>query len=168
MIRSLKFLPALLLAAGCSDQAGTDPSAPQFARAFPEESVHGQIYIDAFDEKDTFTAVRLSDGTVRGKFDIHSGEVGHIHGDVICFTIVGNVAYLGGRITKAKDFPLLEGLGAQWTVQDNGEGSNDLPDLATDIRFDPSITIGDAERHCLLPRNLGFHPQARANIQIKH
>ena len=164
MCRCLKLLPLLLLAAACADRAGDDPLAPQLAVIAETQSVHGQIYIDFFDEMDTFTATRSPQGTVNGHFTVHSPEFGIIKGTVFCFTIDGNSARIAGTVTKAKDAPFLEGTGAYWTVQDNGEGDNDRPDLASDINFGSSQE--DAAAHCVAERIPAYDVQDKANIQI--
>ena len=163
MCQCLKLLPVLLLVAACSDSA-TDVSAPQLAVNADQQSVHGRIYVDFFDEKDTFTAIRAPTGQVTGRFNVHSPEFGHISGTVFCFAIDGNRARLAGVVTNAKEAPFLIGTGAYWTVQDNGEGSSDLPDLSSDINFGSSIA--DAEAHCVRERIPAYDVQEKANIQI--
>jgi hypothetical protein len=156
---------ALLLTISCgSDSTENNVLAPQFANAALQQSVHGRIYISILDEKDTFTAVRRPDGTVVGQFNIHSSTEGHIRGRVLCFTIEGNSARLAGIIERADDFPALEGGGAMWTVQDNGEGSNDPEDVASDIRY--GIPLAAAIAHCTVPAIAPFEIQRKGNIQI--
>lgn len=156
---------SLLLTISCgSDSTRDGVLAPQFANAALQQSVHGRIYINILDEKDTFTAVRRPDGTVVGQFNIHSSTEGHIRGRVLCFTIEGNTARLGGIIERADDFPALVGGGAMWTVRDNGEGSPDPEDVASDIRY--GIPVVAAMAHCTVPAIAEYEMQRTGNIQV--
>ena len=163
--RTQWLLPALLLAVSCTETPSEpNPDNPAFAVVGRPESVHGRIYVDVFDEMDTFTAVRTPTGSVTGQFTVHSPDFGLIQGTVFCFTIDGNRARLAGVITKANDAPFLEGTGAYWTVQDNGEGTTDLNDLSSDINF--GSTLADATAHCAAERIPPYDVQEKANIQV--
>jgi hypothetical protein len=158
-------LSALVLTIGCGTDSSPDSLlSPQFANAGLQQSVHGRIYIGILDEKDTFTAVRHADGSVTGQFNVHSPSEGHIRGRVVCFTIEGNAARLAGIIERADDFPSLVGTGAMWTVRDNGEGSNDPDDIASDIRY--GIPLVTAIAHCSVSEIREFEMQRTGNIQI--
>ena len=159
-------LPAIVLASSCSDSPTepTNPTNAQFAAVGLPESVHGRIYIDFFDEMDTFTAIRTPTGSVSGQFVVHSPDYGLIRGTVTCFTIDGTRARLAGTITYAKESPFLVGTGAYWTVQDNGEGTTDLPDLSSDINFGSSLA--DAAAHCVAERIPAYDVQEKANVQV--
>lgn len=73
------------------------------------------------------------------------------HVTITCFTIVGNVAFIGGVVDRSSGGapPGTEGY---ITVVDNGEGDNALADLASPTGIGP----GTAEAHCEtgLPRPL--------------
>lgn len=89
-----------------------------------------------------------------------------VHGEVVCLGVAGNTARIGGRITK-----LISG-GVQvptalynfWTVQDNGEGSKDPPDLASTFRF--SSEAG-ARAHCAVGVPLEQLPIQQGNVQVR-
>jgi hypothetical protein len=126
-------------------------------------------------EKYSFSANTLGNGAIGGEFEVRdefadgSGSVRE-HGDVICYTVAsdGITARMGGVITVSSDG--LEGRFAIWTVRDNGEGANDPPDQATDLRWgfiSPAITVF----HCATgvpPGNFGtFGNDVRANVQVR-
>lgn len=164
MVRRSWMLSALLLTISCSAETGAEAVfAPQFANAGLQQSVHGRIYIGILDEKDTFTAVRLPNGSVTGHFNIHSPTEGHITGRVLCFTIVGNTARIAGIVESADDFPAIVGGGAMWTVVDTGEG-NDPPDISSDIRY--GVALETALDHCEVSQISAFELQRIGNIQI--
>jgi hypothetical protein len=165
MLRRRWLFCSLLLTISCGPDSARDTVlAPQFANAGLQQSVHGRIHISFLDEKDTFTAVRKADGSVTGEFDVHSSTEGHIHGRVVCFTIEGNSARLAGIVERADDFPSIVGGGAMWTVRDNGEGSNDPDDVASDIRY--GIPAAAAIAHCSVSAIREFEMQRTGNIQI--
>ncbi len=73
----------------------------------------------------SFSAVKRADGTVTGEWQRFARAAGaKAHGDVTCFTVAGNQAWLGGVVERTTTIPGEVG----WTVIDNGEGANSAPD----------------------------------------
>lgn len=67
-------------------------------------------------------------------------------------------------VERANDSPFLVGQGAMWTVRDNGEGANDPPDVASDIRY--GVALPAALSHCSVSRLAEYELQRTGNIQI--
>jgi len=78
----------------------------------------------------SFNALKYADGTVQGQYELFSRVSGtRIHGDVVCLSVVGNHAWVGGSQDHSSDnvaFP--PGLENGFQTVDNGEGANDPPD----------------------------------------
>jgi hypothetical protein len=78
----------------------------------------------------SFTALKYADGTVQGQYELFSRSAGtRIHGDVVCLSVVGNHAWVGGSQDHSIDdvaFP--PGLENGFQTVDNGEGTSDPPD----------------------------------------
>jgi hypothetical protein len=80
-----------------------------------------------------FNANAKPDGTADGWFtyrDVEDGVPFDAKGPVICLTVIGDDAWIGGTIDQSND-PSVVGLGAWWHVRDNGEGSGDVADVTT-------------------------------------
>ena len=171
-----------VVALGCTetpDRGVTGPNAPsaRFDRvdamasgAQQRVTGYATILLPFFqnaEEKYSNSAIRHADGTVSGEFELKSAQAGglRIHGDIVCFTVVGTTAYLGGRIDQS-DTPLApEGTYAMWTVFDNGEGQNDPPDQTSD--FITPVNAATAAAHCQFLFNLGpFYPVVHGNLQV--
>ena len=113
----------------------------------------------------SFSAIRHRDGRVTGQFQIFSEqEPGvRVHGILTCLGIDGNLARLGGVITRSSP-PGFESL-AFWRVVDNGEGRHAPPDLSSDLAaFAPPELV---EEFCAV----GFDfpplvPSPQGNIQV--
>jgi hypothetical protein len=128
---------------------------------------HANVFLPNFqaEQKYSNSAIRHADGTVSGEFQLKSEQDGgvRIHGNVICFTIVGNTARLGGVIEKSSE-PAFEGVHVVWTIIDNGEGRNDPPDLTSDFF---GATPAQAQFHCAVGFNLApFLPVLGGNLQV--
>lgn len=129
---------------------------------------HANIFLPNFqaEEKYSNSAIRHADGSVTGEFQLKSEQDGgvRLHGDVICFTIVGNTARLGGFIEKSSE-PAFEGLHVVWTIIDNGEGGKDPPDQTSD--FFLVTDAATAQFHCAVGFNLApFLPVLGGNLQV--
>ena len=137
-----------------------------------EVTGHANILLPIFggaEEKYSNSAIRHADGTVSGQFELKSAQVAggvRIHGDIVCFTIIGNTARLAGLVDQS-DTPLApEGTYFIWTVVDNGEGQNDPPDLTSDF-VGPFTALGAATFHCASGINVGaFYPLQSGNLQV--
>ncbi len=118
---------AALAALGCEPIATTEVEAPQFRRGRVIESVTGSGHFTQGGQLRTFSfsAVKRADGTVTGEWQRFARAIGaKAHGDVTCFTIVGDQAWLGGVVERTTTIPGE----VAWTVIDNGEGANSASD----------------------------------------
>ena len=149
-----------------------DALQPLLAQSGVQQRVtgHANMFLPNFaaEQKYSQSAIRHADGTVSGEFELKSEQDGglRVHGDVTCFTIVGNTARLGGFIEQSTE-PAFEGLDVVWTIVDNGEGNNGPPDLTSDFFL---VGTGGAQFHCavgfaftapvlpVLSGNLQVHP----------
>ena len=106
-----------------------------------------------------------------GEFEIMltaaSGVEQRFHGDVICMSVVGNVARLAGQITKGwinnVPTPITGRAYPIWTVTDNGEGRG-TADTASPMFFNNAT---NAQLHC----TVGFPPPQftvqEGNVQVQ-
>jgi len=137
-----------------------------------EVTGHANILLPFFanaEEKYSNSAIRHADGSVSGEFELKSNQVAgglRIHGDVVCFTIIGNTARLAGLVEQS-DTPLApEGTYFVWTIVDNGEGQNDPPDLTSDF-VGPFPSAAAAAFHCATGFNVApFYPVESGNLQV--
>jgi hypothetical protein len=130
---------------------------------------HATIFLPGFnaEEKYSNSAIRHADGSVSGQFELKSAQDGglRIHGDVVCFTIVGNTARIAGRVEQSNTTLVPEGTYVIWTVIDNGEGAKDPPDQTSDF-FGP-FNEAVAAAHCAVGFNLApFLPVLHGNLQV--
>jgi hypothetical protein len=115
----------------------------------------------------SLSAIRHEDGSVSGQFENHvenaaTGEfILAAHVQILCFTINGNVARIGGVIERQFGIPAPPGTEGFITVVDNSEGDAASPDLAS------PPALGSAVAHCEtgLPRPL--FPVEQGNIQVR-
>jgi hypothetical protein len=81
-----------------------------------------------------YHAIKLTDGSVRGwwRYDYwQAGQETTFSGRVMCMSVSGNRAWVGGPIAKSCD-PSQVGMGAWWQVADNGTGRHPVvPDRTT-------------------------------------
>lgn len=97
----------------------------------------------------TMSARKMADGTVEGSFN----RVVHVKGSaperesgiITCFTIVGNIAWIGGHTDGA------DGSEVAWQVMDNGEGK-EAPADEVGLQFGPAsfpiLPVGFAQDFC--------------------
>ena len=118
----------------------------------------------------SFSAIQHHDltRTVSGEFQSRvvtsTGEfVRRTHGMVICLTVTGNIARIGGIITESSGNAPPPSTDVFATVVDNGQGENDPNDLASPGGSGP----GTALIHCAtgLPQRL--FPVTSGNIQVR-
>ncbi len=118
----------------------------------------------------SFTARRYADGSVEGDWERIRRGPGNAketksHGKVLCFTIVGNQAWIGGFATSGLFSTPGENEGG-WRVVDNGEGKNALPDQMS-LEFVGAAT-GFAEDYCAnTPAAPALFTLEAGNIQIR-
>lgn len=174
--RKASVLLVIAALAGCatnSDQSLTAPAQRLDAAAGGvTESVtgHANMQLPTFGnaiQRYSQSAVRHSDLTVSGEFELRSEQDDgvRLHGDVSCFTIVGNTARLAGLIDQSNAAFAPVGAYVLWTIVDNGEGGNAPPDLTTD--FIGGVSAATAMAHCNVGFNLGpFIPVMSGNLQV--
>lgn len=86
------------------------------------------------------------------------------HVAIVCFTIAGNVARIGGIIERQEGgAPLPDDPQGFITVVDNGEGADDPPDLASP----PAVAPGSAFLHCTTGLDRPLFPVEHGNIQVR-
>ena len=108
-----------------------------------------------------FTARIDATGEVKGEAEFHFRDTGlRSHVDINCLAVSGNVAWLGGTITRSDD-PSVVGMEVTWQVKDNGQGKAAPPDR-TGIVF-----IGVASGDCNDMKWRGeLIPWTNGNVQI--
>jgi len=87
-----------------------------------------------------FVATQYADGTVSGRYtDVFARGAG-IMGAVDCVVVIGNQAWVSGRITSGRLGDLdLRGEPFTTLVVDNGDSANDPPDqISSSHTFDPT------------------------------
>ncbi len=178
-MRVLLVVPLLF---ACSE-VPTDPTSSEtmevaFSQAGGQERQTGHWEIEApplyptmLTGKYSASAVRQSDGSVAGSFELHEIYADHtdrLHGVATCLTVLPDgTARVGGIVTEST-YPNdgYVGGAALWLVQDNGQGRNSPPDMATDIRY--GVAAGVAQAWCdgaNVP-SMGMNPVVRGNIQV--
>jgi len=106
----------------------------------------------------TMHAQKMADGTVTGSFNRIAHEKGmapeKATGTITCFTVVDNVAWIGGILDGPEHFEIA------WQVMDNGEGGAADPDrigLQFDTGTFPILGEGFAQDFCeQTPEGLDF------------
>ncbi|HEU4561726.1 MAG TPA: hypothetical protein VFS20_28130 [Longimicrobium sp.] len=78
-------------------------------------------------------ARKSTDGTVSGKFIIRQqwGDENTLEADIVCFTIVGNRAFVSAVLTAVNGVPYEDYFSFRVVMVDNGEGANAAPDQAS-------------------------------------
>jgi hypothetical protein len=166
----------VLAIAGCADQPQL-PAAPGEARlsAAPgsngvAQSINGTADIDAPEglRRMEIHARKSTDGTVSGRFVLRQqwGDENTYEADVVCFTIVGNRAFVGGVLTKVNGVPYDDYFSFRVVMVDNGEGANAAPDqssqvLALQQEGQPQLFCDNAS--LVLP----MHDLVRGNLVIR-
>ena len=113
----------------------------------------------------SFSAREHADGTVKGEFQGLNRAIDvRAHGDITCFTIVGNTAWIGGSIEQFPSDPSSVGLDAFWQVVDNGQGANAAPDQISRASV---LAPGGAAIQCANTPNLGLNNVEAGNIHVR-
>jgi len=179
----LFLVPAVLagiLALGCADkETPTDPTGPTPTPAATslkttaggQQEATGSAFITLTEaggasERITFSAVRHSNGSVSGQFELFTEQLGgvRLHGIVTCLGIQGTVAHMGVLVTQASQSGIFQNPAGILAVKDNGEGAGALPDESTDLFLDAPPEVVDA--FCAGEFELPFHPSEQGNIQV--
>ena len=160
----------------CGDTSPTAPTAARksanaasFTRSDAQQEVTGHA---AFFMGNTLfaysvSAIRHRDGAFSGEFELHIGAPvsARIHAHTACFAMVGNTANLVAQVDQSSHPDVRVGSLLAWTLQDNGEGSKEGPDLnSTFLLFDdPAVGL----RHCVAPFGTGtLFPVVEGNLQV--
>jgi hypothetical protein len=120
--------------------------------------------VDPFTNRMSFNA---KGSPASGEFNFQGrvfGVVVHIHGDILCYSISGNKALVGGLINSG-DQPALIGQEAMWVVEDNGEGGAVERDRVSVYTSGPR---GSAQAYCISPAALAEDtiPIETGNVQV--
>jgi len=171
MSRTLKLAAALCgltVLIGCEQDLSSPLAGPtaQVAGNRVVQSATGQGSLMQADERRTFAfnARKHEDGSVSGEFQLVgrlSGAI--IHGTVLCLTVVGTDAWVGGVIDHANLDLSGETL---FRVRDNGEGGHAEPD-GISLMF-VNQPPGSAAAYCAsTPPNPPFNAIVAGNIQVR-
>jgi hypothetical protein len=162
--------------AGCN--SGLEPTGPAVTVTGPSlsqgsgpvvQSARGAGHFTVGGELRTFsfTALKYADGTVQGEYQLFNRSSGtRLHGDVVCLSVVGNLAWIGGSQEHGSDgFP--PDLENGFRVADNGEGANDPPD-GMSLMF-VNAGPGFAQAYCTArpPAPAPLNPIEAGNIQVR-
>jgi hypothetical protein len=168
LLGALALLAAL---AACSSDETVAPAAPSLAASGPQERVTGSAHVllagfGNAEEKYSNSIIRHADGSVSGEFELKTEQAngGRLHGTVLCFTVAGNRARVGGVIDQSSTPLASVGTHVLWTIVDNGEGANDPPDQTSD--FIP-VSPAQAAFHCATGFNLQLIPVQSGNLQVR-
>ncbi len=172
----LKVMAAALAAASVMAGAGVASAATGAPAGGGHGSVTGRVTGDTYvllgpsvfgvtvqQDPLAYTATRLADGTVRGRWRYDYWEAGRqttFSGPVTCLSVSGNRAWIGGPVTESSD-PTQVGRGAWWQVADNGTGRHPVvPDRTTfagigTIAQTLAYCAGEPEPHFIFDVQLG-------------
>ena len=170
----LLFVCGATLAACASEPSPSDallgPSATiQFAEVAsgPSASGHADVIQLPSGAKRTFSfhARVMPDGSVEGEYDNHNRQGGFVnHGDIDCLRFIGtNGAVMSGRVQRSTNPAAPAGSRAIFRVEDNGEGTGDLPDRISQLfNFPP-----DSPSDCQNFTPVILFPLVGGNIQVR-
>lgn len=154
---------AILLVAGALREA---PAAPNGVVASATGSGH-MVRPDGTFRSFSFSARRYADGTSSGELQLNSRSFDVVvHIKIDCLRVVGNRAYMSGRISRVSNPDEGEvGELNRVEVRDNGEGADALPDRVSTIPANPDdadpTTCEDA------PTNATIRDVQRGNVQVR-
>ena len=168
---------SVLAIAGCADTPQL-PAAPEEARlsAAPgsngvAQSISGNadINLPLGLRRMEIHARKSTDGTVSGRFVIRQEWDGGntLEADVVCFTIVGNRAFVGAVLTAVNGVPYEDYFSWRVVMVDNGEGANAAPDqssqAASSTQQDGQPQLFCNNASLVLP----MHDLVRGNLAIR-
>jgi len=138
-------------------------AAIAFKPAVNRPSANGQGTLDLGDNfrHFSFHANTMPDGSVQGSGVLtYTGGERKIMFDIDCLIVSGNIATMGGIITKADPNPEFVGTRCRFRVQDNGEGSNASEDRMSgmNVGLPPNAPCANANV---------LNPIISGNIQVK-
>jgi hypothetical protein len=174
--RFIAVAASVLAIAGCADQPQL-PTAPEgvLLSAAPGsngvvQSISGNADINTPEglRRMEIHARKSADGTVSGGFYLKQewGDQNTYEADVVCFTIVGNRAYVGGVLTSVNGVPFEDYVSFRVVMVDNGEGANAAPDQSSQAFSvqqpgQPQLFCNNAS--LILP----MHDLVRGNLTIR-
>ncbi|WP_420126273.1 hypothetical protein [Longimicrobium sp.] len=139
--RFIALAASVLALASCADhpQLPATPAEMRVSAASASngvvQSINGNADIQAPEglRRMEIHARKSADGTVSGRFFLKQrwGDEDTYEADVVCFTIVGNRAYVGGVLTKVNGVPYEEYASFRLVMVDNGEGASAAPDQSS-------------------------------------
>ena len=171
----IRLIRPMTFAALCLAAPSILPSSAEAQGASSVESVTGHAeFVTATGIRFRYSvnAIRHKDESVSGEFqnEVENATTGEFilraHVAIVCFTVIGNTAHIGGIIERQEGLPLPIGSDRQGflTVVDNGEGNQgDEADLASP----PGVANGSAFLHCETPLPRPLIPIVRGNIQVR-
>lgn len=121
--------------------------------------------VDLFTNRMSFNA---RGSPASGEFNFQGRIFGagvHIHGNILCYSVSGRKARVGGVIDNS-DQPALIGQEAFWVVEDNGEGSGGERDRVS--VYTSSSVPGSAQAYCGAPAAIAedMYPIETGNVQV--
>lgn len=171
----------LALLAACSDRAVTapqnaalNPSASVVADRSTEsrqQEVTGHAYYLVTPERNaveeySVSAIRHKDGHFSGEVEIESAINNgfRIHGEIACFTTVGNMARLSARVTQSTNRNVVPGAYLFWSFIDNGERKGDAPDMSSQFFLaDQSLALYHCATGVTIPE---YYVVLHGNLQV--
>ena len=109
-----------------------------------------------------YNAQMDENGVVTGEAEFHRLDLFNIkvHVGIDCLVVDGNRAWISGFITQSANNLQLIGVPVGWTVLDNGQGADALPDESSEV-FDFSGGFS-----CEDMLNLPLQPWPNGNIKV--
>jgi len=163
-----RILLCLLLSAAACSESPADVAMdidPAFAKGGMLGSVTGSGHITTNAKRTfTFTAHMKADGSVGGQFNlvIHSDPQMRLHAEVVCMSMAGNRAWVGGVVKSASN-PDWVGLETAWAVEDNGQG-NPSPDFISLMNVP---TAGLAQPNCDSQARAPIYALEGGNVSVR-
>jgi hypothetical protein len=151
-------LAILVGAAACSDSvsvtaatpavAVSDPIMPNRSLAVlsPGNYTDAWVIVDnpsspGITDRYSYQAERTASGKIRGWFEYKTTTLSgtaKVTGDIVCFSVLGNKARLGGVITRSNSPDLPVGSELTWSVTDNYGKDSKVPDTASSLLGAPA------------------------------
>jgi hypothetical protein len=158
-----------LLAAPVAAEAGSSVLASANGSAHWTIPLPNQFGVVVENRTLSFNARKYADGTVTGQFEyqqVVEGDAFKFNVNVTCMNIYdGNRAKIGGLVTVSSDPTLPAGVFAWFSVFDNGEGVDALPDRSSLVGFGTESANEAFCNSANLPR---FGPwDVEGNVQVR-
>jgi len=180
-VRSVIVLSLGALLGACSDGASrvlgpatmSASSAPSLSRDRDEkQSVTGAAeYIEPQiqqTEAYSMSAIRHTNGSVSGEVELFLAQNGgiRIHGEVVCFAVLGNRANLAMRVTRTNTPDAPEGSYLIWSVADNDQnGPHRVPDQSSGFE---TADGSRAAEHCASGVGVGALAPIHGNLEVRN